>query len=103
MRYLAIGFRPGLAIRVNAISAGPMRTLAGAGITDARAMFEFQQRHAPLRRGVTHRGSRRRRALSAVRPRPASPAKSIIVDSGYNIIAMPQPERLKLDPQAEGG
>ena len=36
------------AIRVNAISAGPIRTLAGAGIADARQMFAFQQRHSPL-------------------------------------------------------
>src|SRR5262249_28779830 len=52
VRYLAVDFGPS-AIRVNAISAGPIRTLAGAGISDARAMFSFQQRHSPLRRGVT--------------------------------------------------
>src|SRR6201998_1625956 len=52
VRYLAVDFGPA-AIRVNAISAGPIRTLAGAGISDARAMFSFQQRHSPLRRGVT--------------------------------------------------
>src|SRR3954467_4506277 len=52
VRYLAVDFgRAG--IRVNAISAGPIRTLAGAGIGDARAMFAFQQRHSPLGRGVT--------------------------------------------------
>src|ERR1700749_1515303 len=52
VRYLAVDFGPS-AIRVNAISAGPIRTLAGAGISDARAMFAYQQRHSPLRRGVT--------------------------------------------------
>ena len=52
VRYLAVDFGPS-AIRVNAISAGPIRTLAGAGISDARALFAFQQRHSPLRRGVT--------------------------------------------------
>ncbi|HXL47880.1 MAG TPA: SDR family oxidoreductase, partial [Xanthobacteraceae bacterium] len=52
VRYLAVDLGPA-AIRVNAISAGPIRTLAGAGITDARQMFAFQQRHSPLRRGVT--------------------------------------------------
>ena len=52
VRYLAVDFGPP-AIRVNAISAGPIRTLAGAGIADARQMFTFQQRHSPLRRGVT--------------------------------------------------
>ena len=52
VRYLAADYGP-QGIRVNAISAGPMRTLAGAGIGDARAMFNFQQDHAPLRRTIT--------------------------------------------------
>src|ERR1700682_224855 len=52
VRYLAADFGS-RNIRVNAISAGPVRTLAGSGICDARAMFAFQQRHSPLGRGVT--------------------------------------------------
>src|SRR5215475_3942575 len=52
VRYLAADFGPSR-IRVNAISAGAIRTLAGAGIADARLMLTFEQRHAPLRRGVT--------------------------------------------------
>src|SRR2546427_668038 len=52
VRYLAVDFG-GQGIRVNAISAGPIRTLAGAGISDARYMFAFQQKHSPLGRGVT--------------------------------------------------
>src|SRR5271166_5570929 len=51
-RYLAADFGPDN-IRVNAISAGPIRTLAGAGIADARFMFNFQRHHSPLRRTVT--------------------------------------------------
>src|SRR5947207_4942510 len=52
VRYLAVDFGS-RGIRVNAISAGPVRTLAGSGIGDARAMFAFQQKHSPLGRGVT--------------------------------------------------
>src|SRR5258708_11587320 len=52
VRYLAVDFGT-RGIRVNAISAGPIRTLAGAGINDARFMFSFQQQHSPLKRGVT--------------------------------------------------
>ena len=52
VRYLASDFGP-RGIRVNAISAGPIRTLAGSGIGEARAMFAFMQKHSPLRRGVT--------------------------------------------------
>src|SRR6185312_4813761 len=52
VRYLAVDYGS-RAIRVNAISAGPIRTLAGAGIGDARVMFAFQQKNSPLGRGVT--------------------------------------------------
>jgi enoyl-[acyl-carrier protein] reductase I len=52
VRYLAADFGPA-GIRVNAISAGPIRTLAGAGIADARFMFNFQRAHSPIRRTVT--------------------------------------------------
>jgi enoyl-[acyl-carrier protein] reductase I len=52
VRYLAMDF--GLEnIRVNAISAGPVRTLAGAGVADARLMYNFQKRNSPLGRTVT--------------------------------------------------
>ena len=65
VRYLAVDFGH-QKIRVNAISAGPIRTLAGAGISDARYMFAFQQKYSPLGRGVIAGGSGRRRALSGV-------------------------------------
>src|SRR5215475_8143402 len=52
VRYLAADFG-NRGVRINAISAGPVRTLAGSGIGDARAMFAFQQKHSPLGRGVT--------------------------------------------------
>jgi len=56
---------------------GADRTLAGAGISDARQMFAFQQRHSPLRRGVTLEeiGGAALYLLSTFRP--ASPATSI--------------------------
>ena len=51
VRYLASDYGP-QTIRVNAISAGPVRTLAGAGIADARLMFNYQNANSPLRRTV---------------------------------------------------
>ena len=94
VRYLAADFGP-RAIRVNAISAGPIRTLAGSGIADARAMFAFQQRHAPLRRNVTidEVGGAALYLLSNL----SSGVTGDIhyVDSGYNIISMPSPDELK--------
>ena len=55
-------------IRVNAISAGPIKTLAASGIGDFRYILKWNEYNAPLRRTVTHRGSRRQRALSAFGP-----------------------------------
>src|SRR6267142_342571 len=94
VRYLAVDFGPA-AIRVNAISAGPIRTLAGAGIGDARQMFAFQQRHSPLRRGVTldEIGGAALYLLSDLSTGVTGDVH--FVDSGYNIIAMPHPGSLK--------
>ena len=94
VRYLAADFGP-RNIRVNAVSAGPIRTLAGAGIADARFMFNFQREHAPLRRTVTIEdvGGAALYLLSDL----ASGVTGEIhfVDSGYNIISMPHPDSIK--------
>ncbi|MGP8232953.1 MAG: enoyl-ACP reductase FabI [Methylovirgula sp.] len=105
VRYLATDFGSA-GIRVNAISAGPVRTLAGAGITDARAMFNYEKLHAPLRRAITIEdvGGAALYLLSDLAR--CVTGEIHYVDAGYSIIAMPRPERLKLDPQqadAEGG
>jgi enoyl-[acyl-carrier protein] reductase I len=93
VRYLASDFGA-QGIRVNALSAGPMRTLAGAGIGDARAMYNFQQAHAPLRRTITTEevgGA----GLYLLSPLSSGVTGEIhYVDSGYNIISMPRPEDL---------
>ena len=51
VRYIAADLGPD-AIRVNAISAGPMRTLAGSAVGSARQVYKFTGDHAPLRRNV---------------------------------------------------
>jgi enoyl-[acyl-carrier protein] reductase I len=100
VRYLAVDFGPS-AIRVNAISAGPIRTLAGAGIGEARQMFAFQQRHSPLRRGVTldEIGGAAVYLLSDLSSGVTGNIE--FVDSGYNIITMPQPSALNDDTAAK--
>jgi len=94
VRYLAADYGR-RSIRVNAISAGPVRTLAGSGIGDARFMFAFQQKHSPLGRGVTLEelgGS----ALYLLSDLSGGVTGEIhYVDSGYNVISMPRPEDLK--------
>src|SRR6201989_3188840 len=94
VRYLASDFGP-RAIRVNAISAGPIRTLAGSGIGDARMMFAFQQKHSPLGRGVTldELGGSALYLLSDLSGGVTGEVH--YVDSGYNVISMPRPEELK--------
>ena len=100
VRYLAADLGP-QRIRVNAISAGPVRTLAGAGIADARLMFNFQQRHAPLRRAVALEeiGGAALYLLSDLSTGVTGDIH--YVDGGYNIIAMPHPEALKSAEDAE--
>jgi enoyl-[acyl-carrier protein] reductase I len=94
VRYLANDFGPA-GIRVNAISAGPVRTLAGAGVADARAMFNYQRRNAPLRRSVEIEeigGS----ALYLLSDLASGVTGEIhFVDSGYSIISMPRLDELK--------
>src|SRR5436190_3740201 len=94
VRYLAFDFGR-RKIRVNAISAGPIRTLAGSGVGDARAMFAFQQRHSPLGRGVTldELGGSALYLLSDLSM--GVTGEIHYVDSGYNVISMPRPEDLK--------
>jgi enoyl-[acyl-carrier protein] reductase I len=94
VRYLASDFGRSK-IRVNSISAGPIRTLAGSGIGDARAMFAFQQKHSPLGRGVTldELGNSALYLLSDLST--GVTGEIHYVDSGYNIVSMPRPEDLK--------
>lgn len=96
VRYLAVDFGP-RNIRVNAISAGPIRTLAGAGINDARFMFAFQQQHSPLGRGVTldELGGSALYLLSELSGGVTGEVH--FVDCGYNVIAMPQPDKLRAE------
>jgi enoyl-[acyl-carrier protein] reductase I len=100
VRYLAVDFG-GQNIRVNAISAGPIRTLAGAGINDARFMFAYQQKHSPLRRGVTleELGGAGLYLLSDLSG--GVTGEIHFVDSGYNVIAMPQPDALRAEDDGE--
>lgn len=94
VRYLAADYGAS-GIRVNAISAGPVRTLAGAGITDARFMFNFHRAHAPLRRPVTIAdvGGSAVYLLSDLSRGVTGEVH--FVDGGFNVVGMPRPEDLK--------
>jgi enoyl-[acyl-carrier protein] reductase I len=94
VRYLAADFGQ-RGIRVNAISAGPVRTLAGAGITDARLMYNYHRQHAPLRR-ATSLDDVGGAALYLLSPLAAGVTGEIhFVDSGYHVISMPRPQEVR--------
>ena len=91
VRYLAANLGP-QGIRVNAISAGPMRTLAGSAIGGARHVYKWNQRHAPLKRTVRLEdvGGAALYLLSDLSAGVTGEVHH--VDSGYNIIGLPNPE-----------
>ena len=100
VRYLAADLGP-QNIRVNALSAGPMRTLSGAGVSDARVIFNFQKENAPLRRTPTLNevgGS----ALYLLSDMSGAVTGEVhFVDCGYSTVAMPSLDALKqLDADA---
>ena len=100
VRYLAADYGD-RNIRVNAISAGPVRTLAGAGISDARLMFNYQRDNSPLGQSVTIEdvGGAAVYLLSDLSR--AVTGEIHYVDAGYNIISMPRLETLKTQDSGE--
>jgi len=88
VRYLAVDFGRDN-IRVNAISAGPIKTLAASGIAKGRSMYHFQKRGAPLRRTVSTSeiGAAAVYLLSDMSSGVTGEVH--FVDSGFNIVAMP--------------
>ena len=82
-------------IRVNAISAGPMRTLAGSAVGDARMVFKWNKSHAPLKRSVelNHVGGAALYLLSGLSGGVTGEVH--FVDAGFNVIGMPPTADLK--------
>ncbi len=100
VRYLAADLGP-QNIRVNALSAGPMRTLSGAGVSDARVIFNFQREYAPLKRTPTldEVGGSALYLLSDLSG--AVTGEVHFVDCGYSTVAMPNLAALKtIDAEA---
>ncbi len=89
-------------VRVNALSPGPMRTLAGSGVSDARVIFNYTRDNAPLGRTPTLDevgGS----ALYLLSPLSGGVTGEVhYVDCGYNSVSMPSLDALKnLEADAE--
>jgi enoyl-[acyl-carrier protein] reductase I len=92
-RYLANDLGPD-GIRVNAISPGPMRTLAGAAIGGARKTFKHTEMNAPLRANATLEAIGGTAVYLASDAGVFTSGEIIHVDGGYHILGMPQAENL---------
>lgn len=93
VRYLASDLGPD-AIRVNAISPGPMKTLAGAAIGGARKTFRHTEANAPLRSNATLDSVGGTAVYLASDYGAHTTGEIIRVDGGYHVLGMPQPENL---------
>ena len=98
VRYLAVDLG-GQGVRVNAISAGPLRTLAGSAIADARFVYRWSREHAPLRRNVLLEevGSAGLYLLSDLALGVTGEIHH--VDGGFNKVGIPSPRRLSEPPE----
>jgi len=87
VRYLAHGLGPA-GIRVNGISAGPIKTLAAAGISKFRAMLDHVESTAPLRRSVSTEDVGNAAAFLCSDLAGGITGEITYVDAGYNIVGM---------------
>jgi enoyl-[acyl-carrier protein] reductase I len=99
-KYLAADMGP-QGIRVNAISAGPIKTLAGAGIPGFRDLLRHFDVVAPLRARVTPEDVGQTALFLASDMSKMLTGETIYVDSGYHVLGMTTP-RDELKPKTEG-
>lgn len=93
VRYLANDLGP-KGIRVNAVSPGPMRTLAGAAIAGSRKVYKVTEQNAPMRKNASldSVGGAALYLLSDLSS--CTSGEVIFVDGGFHILGMAQPENL---------
>ena len=89
MRYLARDFGP-QGVRVNAISAGPIRTLAAAGVAGFKTLYKRFQEFAPLQQEITIEDVGGTAVYLASDLSAKTTGEVLFVDSGYNIVAIPE-------------
>jgi len=87
VRYMASTLGPE-GIRVNAISAGPIRTLAASGIKNFRAMLDYSEQNTPMRRNVTIEEVGNAAAFLCSDLASGVSGEIMYVDGGYNITGM---------------
>jgi enoyl-[acyl-carrier protein] reductase I len=85
VRYLASDLGPG-GVRVNAISAGPVKTLAASGIKGFKGMLGFAQEKAPLRRNITADEVAGAAVFLCSELGSGVTGETLYVDAGYNVM-----------------
>ncbi|WP_347268205.1 enoyl-ACP reductase [Paracoccus sp. (in: a-proteobacteria)] len=93
VRYLANDLGPE-GIRVNAISPGPMKTLAGAAIGGARKTYRHTEANAPLRANATLEAIGGTAAWLCSDWGACTTGEIVLVDGGYHVLGMPQSDNL---------
>lgn len=93
VRYLANDLGPD-GIRVNAISPGPMKTLAGAAIGGARKTYRHTEANAPLRANATLEAIGGTAVWLASDWGACTTGEVVLVDGGYHVLGMPQSENI---------
>ena len=93
VRYLANDLGPE-AIRVNAISPGPMKTLAGAAIGGARKTYKHTEQNAPMRSNATLEAVGGTAVYLISDAGACTTGEIIRVDGGYHVLGMPQSENI---------
>ncbi len=93
VRYLANDLGPD-GIRVNAISPGPMKTLAGAAIGGARKTYRHTESNAPLRSNATLEAVGGTAVYLASEAGACTTGEIIRVDGGFHVLGMAQTENL---------
>ena len=92
-RYLANDLGP-QGIRVNAISPGPMKTLAGSAIAGARRTYRHTEENTPMRANATLAAVGGTAVYLATDAEASTTGEIIRVDGGFHVLGMPQPENL---------
>lgn len=90
VRYLAADLGPN-GIRVNAISAGPIKTLSAAGVSGIRKMLRYTEERAPLRRNVDQDEVGKTALWLCSDLGSGVTGEVVYVDAGYHILGMPEP------------
>ncbi|PYF09761.1 enoyl-[acyl-carrier-protein] reductase [NADH] [Rhodobacter viridis] len=93
VRYLANDLGP-QGIRVNAISPGPMKTLAGAAIGGARKTFRHTEANSPMRQNATLEAVGGSAVFLCSDYGACTTGDVVMVDCGYHVLGMPQPENI---------